>query len=89
MNADEIFQRFMLVQQEQLSAFDGLADAVDHVAHSRPSPRQRVILSNNLVVGLTARIEEALRECFKEYLLVAQECDLLFTEMTTLHDSSG
>lgn len=75
MDSHAINARISAVVDEQLREFDALWSAVDHVEESSPSARQKVILCNNLVVGLTARIEEALREIFMEYLRVVEECD--------------
>jgi hypothetical protein len=72
--------RLAVVIDEQLGEFEALGSAVAHVAQSSPSSKQRVILCNNLVVGLTARIEEALRETFMEYLRVVEDCDAEFAD---------
>lgn len=80
MDTHAINARLSAVVDEQLSEFDALKSAVDHVERSSPSARQKVILCNNLVVGLTARIEEALREIFMEYLRVVEDCDASFFE---------
>jgi|AntAceMinimDraft_1070359.scaffolds.fasta_scaffold76289_1 hypothetical protein len=81
MDSHAINARLSAVVDEQLSEFDALRSAVDHVEKSSPSARQKVILCNNLVVGLTARIEEALREIFMEYLRVVEDCDASFFEL--------
>lgn len=73
-----ISQRFAATVDEQLSEFDALKSAVMHVAHSAPGPTQRVILCNSLVVGLTARIEEALRQICNEYLRIVEDCHATF-----------
>ncbi len=80
MDSHTISARLAVVVEEQLDEFDALCSAVNHVADSSPSAKQRVILCNNLVVGLTARIEEALREIFIEYLRVVEECDAAFSD---------
>jgi len=80
MDSHAIIARLSVVVEEQLDEFDALWSAVDHVAQSSPSAKQRVILCNNLVVGLTARIEEALREIFMEYLRVVEDCDAAFSD---------
>lgn len=80
MDSFAINTRLTVVIEEQLGEFDALWSAVDHVSQSSPSAKQRIILCNNLVVGLTARIEEALREIFMEYLRVVEDCEAAFLD---------
>lgn len=81
MSAKLVYDRINLVVEEQFGEFDALIGAVRHVEQSSPTPAQRVILCNNLVVGLTARIEESLRQIFVEYLNIIQECKYTFFDL--------
>lgn len=74
----DISERFALVVDEQLQEFGALKTAVEHVNQSNPAAIQRVILCNNLVVGLTARVEESLRQVFSEYLKIVEDSDAKF-----------
>lgn len=81
MDTKLIDDRVNIVVEEQFGEFDALISAVQHVATSNPPAAQRVILCNNLVVGLTARIEESLRQIFVENLRIIEECEFTFFDL--------
>lgn len=89
MDVDDVRKNVGLIVEEQILAFGELESAVMHVANSSPSPSQRVILCNNLVVGLTARIEEAIRQIFSEYIRGVEGSDATFYELSPLLRESG
>lgn len=56
------------------TACDRLEDILQHISDHGPADvRLRVTMLNNMVVALTATIEETARSIFSEYLLILQE----------------
>lgn len=56
------------------TACDRLEDILQHISDRGPTDaRLRVTMLNNMVVALTATIEETARSIFAEYLLIIQE----------------
>lgn len=81
MNPEDVLVRFTLLSEEQNSAFDKLIEAANYVGNSKANREIRVILSNYIVVALTARIEESFRSSLLEYLKIAQSSEYRFSEL--------